>query len=102
MRSGVSMDSTVKKQVVTLLIVGVAFSAMAPLAGGLVESARIRQMATYGPVIGNVICMYAGLLITRAKRQPWPWALLGAFSCIGIAILWFVLPDKSAEARPAA
>jgi len=92
------MDSSVKKQVITLLIIGVAFSAMAPLAGGLVESAAIRKMASYGPVIGNVACMYAGILIARAKKQPWQWGLLGFLSCIGIAILWFVLPDKSKAA----
>jgi len=89
------MDAALKRNGLTLAIAGIAISAIAPLAGGLVESASIRHAASFAAPVGTLLFLYGCIRIARAKGQPWFYGLLGFLSCIGLAILWFVIPDKN-------
>jgi len=80
-----------------MVVVGIAVSAIAPIAGGLVESAVVRQSASLCAVFGTLIFLYGCVQIAKAKGQPWFYGLLGFISCIGLAILWFAVPDKNPQ-----
>ncbi len=85
-----------KKSGLTLALIGLAFSPLAPLAGGLIESASIRRSAALATTFGVALLVYGCIRIARAKGQPWLYGLLGFFSFIGLGLLWFVVPDKNA------
>lgn len=89
-----------KKQGLTLVVVGIAVSAIAPLTGGLVESAAIRSVGANAAWLGTLVFIYGCIQIAKAKGQPWYYGLLGFVSCIGLAILWFAVPDKNANPKP--
>jgi len=88
------MDSSLRKNGLTLVVVGLAFSAIAPLAGGLIESAAIRRAASPCAGIGALFFVYGCIQIAKAKGHPWYVGLLGFLSCLGLAVLLFVVPDK--------
>ena len=73
---------------------GLAFSAIAPLAGGLIESAAIRRAVAPCAGFGALFFVYGCIQLAKAKGQPWLVGLLGFLSCLGLAVLWFVVPDK--------
>jgi len=89
------MDANLGRSGRTLAIVGMVMTAAAPLAGALVESARIRGSASLMTSFGLIILLVGCFQIARAKGQPWYVGLLGLFSLIGVLVLWFVVPDKS-------
>jgi hypothetical protein len=43
---------------------------------------------------GNVIFVVGCISLAQAKGQPWYVGLLGLLSCLGLAILWFVVPER--------
>ena len=88
------MDENLRKTGLSLVVVGLAFSAVAPITGGLVESAAIRKAASLCAGIGTLFFVYGCVQIAKAKGQPWYVGLLGLLSCLGLAVLWFVVPDK--------
>jgi hypothetical protein len=88
------MDATLKKSGVTLVVIGLLFMPLAPLAGGLIESDSIRRSAALATTFGLAMFVYGCIRIAVAKGQPWYVGLLGLFNIIGLAILWFVVPDK--------
>lgn len=49
------------------------------------------RLAGFGAFLYGCIC-YA-----RAKGRHWAWGLLGFFNLFGLAALWLLLKDKSAE-----
>ena len=90
------MDAAaLKKNGLILVIVGIVICSIAPLTGGLVESAAIRKAGSFAPVFGQLIVVYGCMQIAKGKGQSWHYGLLGFLSCIGLAILWFVIPDKN-------
>jgi len=91
------MDAALKKTGLTLVVIGIAFSAVAPTAGALVESATIRSAASTSAGFGFLIFLAGCVQIAKAKGQPWYYGLLGIMSCIGLAVLWFAVPDKHAK-----
>lgn len=92
------MDANDKKSGLTLALIGLLFSPLAPLAGGLIESGAIRHGASLATTFGLVLLLYGSVRIAKAKGHPWYVGLLGLFSCVGLAVLWFVVPDKSGSA----
>ncbi len=50
-------------------------------------------------VFGNVIFVVACINLSRAKGQPWYLRLLGLSSCLGLAVLRFVVPDKAGSSQ---
>ena len=89
------MDATLKKQGLTMVVAGLVICSLAPLAGGLVESAAIRNAASFAPALGQMVVVFGCIQIAKAKGRPWHYGLLGFLSCIGLAILWFVVEDKN-------
>lgn len=89
------MDAVLKKQGITLLIAGVVISAIAPTAGGLIESSAIRSAASTAGGLGLLVFIYGCVQIAKAKGQPWYYGLLGFVSCVGLGILWWAVPDKN-------
>ena len=49
-------------------------------------------MISFGLIVIIVGCFF----LAEAKRQPKYFGLLGILSLLGVAILWFLVPDKSA------
>ncbi len=93
--STAAMDAKLKKSAVTLMVVGLLFTPLAPIAGGLVESDAIRRSAALATTFGTAIFVFGCIHLAKAKGQPWYLGLLGLLSCVGLAILWFVVPDKA-------
>ena len=91
------MDATLRKSGLTLVVIGIAVSAIAPAAGGLIASGAIRSAAANAAWLGTLIVLYGCVQIAKAKGQPWYFGLLGLLSCIGFAVLWFAVPDKHAK-----
>ena len=90
------MDAALKKTGTTLIIAGLVITAIAPTTGALVESSAIRSAGSLAAGVGTLLFVYGCVQIAKAKGQPWFYGLLGLFSCIGLAVLWFVVPDKKA------
>lgn len=88
------MDAALKKTGTTLVIAGLVITAIAPTTGALVESSAIRSAGSLAAGLGTLLFLYGCVQIAKAKGQPWYFGLLGFFSCIGLAILWFAVPDK--------
>lgn len=91
------MDANLKKTALTLIVIGVVTMPLAPLAGGLVESDSIRRMAALATTFGFGAFLFGCSRLALAKGQPWWYGLLGLFNLIGLAVLWFVIPDRSAQ-----
>jgi len=92
------MDAALKKSGLTLIVIGLVFMPLAPIAGGLFESATIRSSASLATSLGGAIFTFGCIRIAVAKGQPWFYGFLGLLNCLGLAILWFAIPDKSAPA----
>jgi hypothetical protein len=90
------MDANAKKSALTFMAIGLLFQPLAPIAGGVIESDAIRRSASLATTFGVALFVYGCIQLAKAKGQPWYVGLLGMFSCVGLALLWFVVPDKSA------
>jgi hypothetical protein len=90
------MEASLKKTGLTLVVVGLAFSSLAPITGGLVESSAVRSGGSLAASFGAILFTFGCIQIAKAKGQAWYVGLLGLLSCLGLAILWFVVPDKNA------
>lgn len=78
------------------IVLGIAISALAFAVNALLEpSPRIAQMCSLGIVFGAVILVAGCIQLAIAKGHRWYVGLLGLLSVVGVAILWFVVPDKS-------
>lgn len=62
--------------------------------GGM--SPRLAQGFALLIVFGNVIFVIGCIRLAIAKGHPWYFGLLGMLSCLGLGVLWFVVPDKAA------
>lgn len=89
------MDAALKKSGVTLVFVGVALTPIAPIAGALVASDTLRHVASLASSAAAAVFVFGCIRIAQAKGQPWFYGLLGLLSCLGLAILWFAIPDKN-------
>lgn len=88
------MDAELKKAGTTLIAVGLLFQPVAPITGALVESATVRHSGALATTFGVAIFVFGCVKIARAKGQPWWLGLLGTLSLLGLAILWFAVPDR--------
>jgi hypothetical protein len=91
------MNTALKKTAVSALWLGflialIGFGINAVL-GGL--SPRLAQAFSLLIVFGNVIFVLGCINLARAKGQPWYFGLLGLLSCVGLAVLWFLVPDRA-------
>ena len=50
-----------------------------------------RPLATY--VILTFAWFWGCIALARAKDRPWYLGLLGLFSFLGVAVLWYAVPD---------
>lgn len=91
------MDAALKKSAMPLVVVGLVCMPWAPIAGGLIESASIRHSAALLTTAGLAFFVLGCIRLARAKGQPWFFGLLGLLNLLGLAILWFVVPDKIAD-----
>ena len=91
------MNPALKKTALSALWLGFAISlagfVVNAVLGGL--SPRLAQGFSLLIVFGNVIFVLGCINLARAKGQPWYFGLLGLLSCLGLAVLWFVVPDKA-------
>lgn len=92
------MDAALKKSGTSLLGVGLLFLPIAPIVGGTVENATVRHSAALATSFGFAMFLFGCIHIAKAKGQPWFYGLLGLFSCLGLAVLWFAVPDKLKDA----
>ena len=58
---------------------------------GLASTSSIFSLLT---LVGLGAFIYGCVQIAKAKGQEWYYGLLGLLSCIGLAVLWFVIEDK--------
>ena len=89
------MDAALKKSGLTFIIVGLVCMPLGPIAGGLFESDRIRSSGSLATSLGAAIFTFGCIRIALAKGQPWFYGLLGLLNCLGLAVLWFAVPDKN-------
>jgi hypothetical protein len=91
------MNTQLKKTAVGALwlgfLIGLTGFALNAFLGAL--SPRLAQAFSLLIVAGNVVFVLGCINLARAKGQPWYFGLLGIFSCVGLAILWLVVPDRS-------
>jgi len=89
-----------KQTALTLIVVGFIFSATAFVLNGFFGdvSPRLAQSFAYGISMGHAILLIGSIQLARAKGRPWYYGLLGFLSCVGVAVLWFAVPDKRAAA----
>lgn len=88
------MDAALKKTGLTAVVFGLVCAPVAPVAGALIESAAVRHSASLVTSLGFAVFVYGCIQLARAKGQPWFYGLLGFASVVGLAVLWFVVPDK--------
>ncbi|MBK7584401.1 MAG: hypothetical protein IPI67_29875 [Myxococcales bacterium] len=74
-------------------IIALAGFALNAVLGGV--SPRLAQGFALLITFGNVIFVLGCINFARAKGQPWYVGLLGLLSCVGLAVLWFLVPDKA-------
>ena len=88
-----------KKRALSIIASGLAVSGIAFVANAVLapESARFAQMFGLAITLGHVIFVVGCIQLARAKNRPWYYGLLGLFSCLGLAVLWFAVPDAKAE-----
>jgi hypothetical protein len=91
-----------KKTALTVIFAGVAFGAVAFVLNAVLgmTSPRLAHAFALGIVFGNLVFVLGCIQLARAKGQPWFFGLLGLLSCIGLGILWFVVPDKETPPAP--
>jgi hypothetical protein len=91
------MNVQLKKTALSALwlgfLIGLVGFALNAVLGGL--SPRLAQGFSLLIVAGNVVFVLGCINLARAKGQPWYFGLLGLLSCLGLAILWFVVPDRA-------
>ena len=88
------MDAALKKTGLALIVAGVLVFSIAPIAGATVESSAVRSAASTASGLGTLLFVGGCIQIAKAKGQPWYYGLL---SCLGLAVLWFAIPEKSAQ-----
>lgn len=91
------MNVAMKKTALGALWLGFAVSAVGFALNAVLGavSPRLAQAFALLIVFGNVIFVLGCINLARAKGQPWYVGLLGLLSCLGLAVLWFVVPDKA-------
>lgn len=87
-----------KKAALTIALAGLGVSFAAFLLNAVIAPSRpnLGQMFGLGIVLGNVVNLVGCIQLARAKGRPWWYGLLGIFSCVGLAVLWFAIPDDPA------
>jgi Na+/melibiose symporter-like transporter len=86
-----------KKKALTIIAAGIAFSLVAFLINAVLgPGPRLAQMLSLAISFGGVIVVIGCIMLARAKGRPWFFGLLGLFSCLGVAVLWFLVPDQKA------
>lgn len=79
-----------KKNGTTAIVLGIALEVAGQVLAGLTDIPSFSLM-----IVGGAVCfLYGCVQIAKAKGQPWFYGLLGMLSCIGLAVLWFVIEDK--------
>lgn len=91
------MNVALKKTAVSALGLGLAVAAVGFVLNAVLGSVSPRLAQAFALLItfGNVIFVVGCINLARAKGQPWYFGLLGLLSCLGLAVLWFLVPDKS-------
>ena len=94
-----------KRSALTVAFRGLGMSAVAfVLNGVLAPGPRVAQSFALAITLGAAMFVAGCIFLARAKGRPWYFGLLGFFSCIGLAILWFAVSDgpnvPDGSARP--
>jgi hypothetical protein len=91
------MKAQLRKSAIGAMAIGFALALAGFVANALLGmlSARLAHGFSLLIVFGNAIFVWGCILFARAKGQPWYLGLLGLLSCLGLALLWFVVPDKA-------
>jgi len=91
------MNVALKKTAVGGIVVGLSIALVGFVLNAVLGaiSGRIAQAFALLIVFGNVIFLVGCINLARAKGQSGWLGLLGLLSCVGLAILWFVIPDKA-------
>ncbi len=91
------MNAALKKTALGALGLGLAVSVVGFVLNAVLGalSARLAQAFALLIVFGNAIFVLGCINLARAKGQPWYLGLLGLLSCVGLAVLWFLVPDKA-------
>lgn len=83
-----------KQKALRLIASGFAFSLVAFVANAaLAPGPRVAQMMSLGIVFGMTIFVLGCAQLARAKGRPWYFGALGLLSLLGLAILWYAVPD---------
>ena len=64
------MDATQRKAGLTLIVIGAVFMPLAPIAGGLIDSAAVRSSASLATSLGGLLFTIGCIRIAQAKGQP--------------------------------
>jgi hypothetical protein len=88
------MDAAEKKHALSLLGAGIGLQFVGWLVAAFFPIESIRRGAPLLISAGSIGIILSCVHIAKAKGYPWFVGLLGFFSCIGFAIVWFALPDK--------
>lgn len=91
------MNTALKKTGVSGMVVGLGIACVGFLLNAVLGalSPRLAQSFALLIVFGNVMFVLGCINLARAKGQPWYFGLLGLLSCLGLAVLWFLVPDKA-------
>lgn len=91
-----------RRAALTTALTGFAFQVVAFLTNALtlsLESPRLAQACSFGISLGGAIVVLGCFQLARAKGQPGYVALLGLLSGLGIALVWYAVPDKTDPPR---
>jgi thiol:disulfide interchange protein len=80
-----------KKTGTTGIVLGFVIIIVAQVIANVAGSAMIGSLLS---LAGSAVFIWGCVNIAKAKGQPWYFGLLGFLSCIGLAVLWFVIEDK--------
>lgn len=91
------MDATEKTKAIKLFWAGLVCQFFGWCVSAFFPIEAIRRG---GPLLisaGSLLIILCCVALAKAKGYPWFLGLIGFFSCLGFAIVWFVLPDKRAS-----
>lgn len=92
------MDTTEKAKAIKLFWMGLALQFVGWGVAAFFPIEAIRRGAPLLMSAGSILIILCCVALAKAKGHPWWLGLLGFFSCLGFAIVWFVLPDKRPNA----
>jgi drug/metabolite transporter (DMT)-like permease len=87
-----------KRAALTIVGAGLGFEVIAFIGNAVIAPGpRVAQMFALAIALGALIAVVGSVQLARAKGQPWFFGLLGLLSIVGVAVLWFLVPDKKTD-----